>query len=296
MAAAFSTHSVLTGSKIVRAIENIKQGEELCHSYLDQCMPTEQRQLQFMQQYGFSCTCGLCAEVEGRSLRDQCLLGIRSDVGTVLASDKDLTIPLQCMYAYSFSIVGFSYMVDGEISLTKTDDFIAPAQMRDLDEAVREQCAKWIQMAEGMLEKAQDVRLEAATGVLLAEKAFAVFHRYQALVHYARLSQSECRLCHPLSMRLLSASTWFQNLSLENGSQSPELRRVAEKIGYMYEHLYPPTHPLVGLQWAKVGDICSQQGKEAHAQVFHSKALGLLRISHGADSALVKMLTQAYNT
>ena len=44
----------------VRATRNIDVGEELCHSYIDLCMPTHMRRRALHNRYYFECDCSRC--------------------------------------------------------------------------------------------------------------------------------------------------------------------------------------------------------------------------------------------
>jgi SET domain len=46
--------------QVIRALRDIKKGEEICHSFVELALPLEHRQQQLSSSYDFVCTCELC--------------------------------------------------------------------------------------------------------------------------------------------------------------------------------------------------------------------------------------------
>ena len=53
---------------VLRAVKEIKQGDELFHSYIDVCIPTYDRQRVLEAEYCFVCKCERCEDGGGRGV------------------------------------------------------------------------------------------------------------------------------------------------------------------------------------------------------------------------------------
>ena len=51
-----------SGKIVLRAIKNIKQGDEITINYIDIASPSEKRQFDLKERYHFTCTCEICCE------------------------------------------------------------------------------------------------------------------------------------------------------------------------------------------------------------------------------------------
>eukprot|EP00742_Colponemidia_sp_Colp-10_P012963 GILJ01014607.1.p1 GENE.GILJ01014607.1~~GILJ01014607.1.p1 ORF type:complete len:436 (+),score=24.62 GILJ01014607.1:125-1309(+) len=56
---------------IIRCLEPITEGEEICHSYTDPAMPTPERRLYLRNQYLFDCDCPRCKQLLPSFVHDQ---------------------------------------------------------------------------------------------------------------------------------------------------------------------------------------------------------------------------------
>lgn len=79
-------------TQIIRAMEDIPAGRELCHSYVDIAMPAWQRQASLQESYGFECGCTLCAG--GREALDAQLVSDLAGTGAVPAAGEDCPLAL----------------------------------------------------------------------------------------------------------------------------------------------------------------------------------------------------------
>ncbi|GMH66777.1 hypothetical protein TrST_g7484 [Triparma strigata] len=79
-------------------ISDVKEGEELCHSYVELCQPTAERKRHLKVSYGFECSCRRCVEDPDKLDNRYCEVvkngykeeGVKSRVEEALASAEEL--------------------------------------------------------------------------------------------------------------------------------------------------------------------------------------------------------------
>ena len=100
------------------------------------------------------------------------------------------------------------------------------------------------------------------------------------------------RLQHPLNLKLLETMNALQNLALETHQPLHVARLVGRRIAQVYERLYPANHPMVGLQWYRVGDVASLDDKPVEAGLYHHKARNNLAVCMGEEHRFVRQLDE----
>eukprot|EP00929_Paragymnodinium_shiwhaense_P015995 TRINITY_DN124105_c0_g1_i1.p1 TRINITY_DN124105_c0_g1~~TRINITY_DN124105_c0_g1_i1.p1 ORF type:complete len:482 (-),score=135.02 TRINITY_DN124105_c0_g1_i1:63-1508(-) len=68
--------------------------------------------------------------------------------------------------------------------------------------------------------------------------------------------------------------------------------RHCGRLVEQYLEVYPPWHPVTGLQMYTLAELKEQRGATAEARELLQKALGILRLTHGAASTMVKDLEE----
>eukprot|EP00052_Salpingoeca_macrocollata_P025145 m.228472 g.228472 ORF g.228472 m.228472 type:complete len:481 (+) comp22386_c0_seq15:1901-3343(+) len=240
--------------QVVRCIQPVAQGEELCHSYVDQASTRTDRLAKLQLQYGFVCTCERCG-ADGGSLLDRCLEGWRRPGAAPdpeLFKDGEFLPPLS--------------LVDWESQLASDEP--SPEQkkqrMRDLDLANRQ------------LQTVSPVDPACPKSISACEKALSL---RQTWLHAAHLD-------------MLSLLCQLQNLCAEAAEWRKALVYGCRIIS-IYSFIYPANHPILGLQWYRVGDVCQYAKEPVLRRAAYRRAIACLRVSMGEECAWLSDLREA---
>lgn len=79
--------------QVIRVMEDLAEGAELTHSYVEMALPTWERQAQLQETYGFECRCTACAS-GSRSVMDALLVADAAGQGAVPRGEQAPLCPL----------------------------------------------------------------------------------------------------------------------------------------------------------------------------------------------------------
>ncbi|KAF7829866.1 histone-lysine N-methyltransferase ASHR1 [Senna tora] len=111
----------------------------------------------------------------------------------------------------------------------------------------------------------------------------------EALTIYKMIEKLQTELCHPFSISLMQTREKLLKLLME-------LEHWREALAYckltlpVYQRVYPAVHPLLGLQYYTCGKLEWYLGDTQSAVKSLTKAVDVLRITHGTNTAFMKDL------
>ncbi|KAE8077407.1 hypothetical protein FH972_015974 [Carpinus fangiana] len=113
---------------------------------------------------------------------------------------------------------------------------------------------------------------------------------YQETVSmYQKIDKLQRKLCHPFSITLMQTREKLLKILME-------LQDWREALAYcrltipVYQRLYPGFHPLLGLQYCTCGKLEWLLGDTESAIKSLSKAVDILRVTHGTNTPFMKEL------
>ncbi|MCO5604257.1 hypothetical protein L7F22_058420 [Adiantum nelumboides] len=123
-------------------------------------------------------------------------------------------------------------------------------------------------------------------------KRLSIANLGEARQAFERLDRLQASALHKSSLHRIKT---YDNLlkvcmSMEDWTSSLSYCHKAIPV---YERVYLPNHPLLGLQYYTCGKLEWYQGKTVEAVKSYRQALAILNITHGCDSELVKSLKGA---
>ncbi|KJE93121.1 hypothetical protein CAOG_03954 [Capsaspora owczarzaki ATCC 30864] len=260
------TYDLKSKRQFIRAIRDIRAGEEITHAFTDAASPTVVRKAHLKSLYAFDCNCSRCNDSDAAKELDAELVATRP-IDTIPAYFKRFRLE---------RLAGLPSLL--ERATRDVPKVSSPADVEALLQASR----SWLQ--EGM-----DPRLPTARAIVLLVTAWAV---RQALLgdYNLELFESNVKI---FGMALLwreeALSERQRDLALVSGLRNV-LVDSARHVIRVYQRIYPANHPLLGLQWFSLGDIYSSDNDGARAKDAHARALAILTITHGPTNPLVNSL------
>ncbi|KAG9445810.1 hypothetical protein H6P81_011938 [Aristolochia fimbriata] len=109
---------------------------------------------------------------------------------------------------------------------------------------------------------------------------------YEASVLYKTLEQLQLKLFHCFSISLLRTRETLLKIFMELQDWRGALTCCRLTIT-VYERVYPPIHPLLGLQYYCCGKLEWLLGETTDAVISFTKAADILRITHGSSTPFV---------
>ncbi|XP_027094861.1 histone-lysine N-methyltransferase ASHR1 isoform X1 [Coffea arabica] len=114
-------------------------------------------------------------------------------------------------------------------------------------------------------------------------------NKIDASLTYKAVEKQQLELCHPFSINLMRTRETLLKIYME-------LQNWKEALAYcrfvipIYERVYPRLHPLVGLQYYTCGKLEWFLGETNEAIQSLTKAVDVLRITHGTSTSFMKEL------
>nr|GLL44340.1 histone-lysine N-methyltransferase ASHR1 [Ipomoea trifida] len=240
---------------VVRAVQHIKKGTEVLISYIETAGSTITRQKALKEQYFFSCTCPRCIK-----------LGQIDDIQE------------------SAILEGYS------CKDSRCKGFL----LRDSEDKgfVCQQC--------GLLREKEEVMNLASEIKSMSERASLssssgrILHldldKKDAIVMYKSIEELELRLYHAFSINLMRTRETLLKMFMELQDWKEALVYCRLTIP-VYERVYQGFHPLLGLQYYTCGKLEWLLGDSEEAFKSLSKAMDILRITHGTSTPFMKELS-----
>ncbi|MED6128328.1 Histone-lysine N-methyltransferase ashr1, partial [Stylosanthes scabra] len=122
-----------------------------------------------------------------------------------------------------------------------------------------------------------------------ASKLSSAVHYQEAISIYKTIEKLQTRLYHPFSINLMRIREKILKLLMELEEWSEALVYCKLTIP-VYESAYPAIHPLLGLQYYTCGKLEWYLGETEEAVKSLTKAVDILKITHGTNTHFVKEL------
>ncbi|KAM5564144.1 histone-lysine N-methyltransferase ASHR1-like [Rosa sericea] len=237
-------------SAVVRAVQHIPKGAEVLISYIDTAGSTVTRQKALKEQYLFTCACP------------------------------------RCIKAGHYEDIQESAILEGyRCKDNKCDGFL----LRDSDDKgfICQQCGR-LKSKEEIIEMESEIRSLQEKAVIAVESTPSI--TYQEVIAILKAMETLQRyLCHDFCIYLIP--TWeelIKNLmKAEDWSEALAYCRLTIPV---YQRVYPGFHPSLGLQYYACGKLEWLLGETDDAVKSLTKAVDILRITHGTSTAFMKDL------
>lgn len=144
----------------------------------------------------------------------------------------------------------------------------------------------------GLVRDKEEIRKIASEVKLMSDKVLlsSSSGNYQETVSmYQKIEKLHRKLCHPFSISLMQTREKLLKILME-------LQDWREALAYcrltipVYQRLYPGFHPLLGLQYYTCGKLEWLLGDTEDAIKSLSKAVDILRVTHGTNTPFMKDL------
>lgn len=220
--------------QVVRAMVDIREGDELAHSYVELAFPAWQRKEQLRANYGFDCECKLCTGGDAaRAEIDALLVSSADGRGAIAALGERCPLPLA-----------------------------PPCAERDGDLVEAERLAA-----------AAAAEEDAEKELKLAERVCDIRERWLHRRHI------EVTAAHAAAhTAAVAAGDW------------PAAERHCGRLVEQYLLVYPPWHPVTGLQMYTLAELKEQLGASNEALQWYERARDVLRLTHGVSHPMVEDL------
>ncbi|XP_021748004.1 histone-lysine N-methyltransferase ASHR1-like isoform X2 [Chenopodium quinoa] len=144
----------------------------------------------------------------------------------------------------------------------------------------------------GHVRKLEDIKKIASEVKTLSEKAEISLksgNYEEAGSLYKTVERLQLKLCHPLSLNLMRTRDNLLKIYMElkNWKGALDYCRLTIPV---YEKVYPSCHPMLGLQYYTCGKLEWLLGETANCVRSLTKALDILRLTHGTNTPFMKEL------
>ncbi|KAL1309940.1 histone-lysine N-methyltransferase ASHR1 [Arachis ipaensis] len=239
-------------SASVRAVQHVPKGSEVLISYIETAGSTMTRQKALKEQYLFNCTCPRCSK----------LLVLKGQYDDIRES-----------------AILEGYRCKNE----KCDGFL----LRTTD-------GKGFQCQQcGLVREKEEIKKTATEIKSLSEeeasKLSSAGYYQEAISIYKMIEKLQTKLYHPFSINLMRTREKILKslMELEHWSEALAYCKLTIPV---YQSAYPAIHPLLGLQYYTCGKLEWYLGETEEAVKSLTKAVDILRITHGTNTHFVTEL------
>ncbi|XVF36853.1 hypothetical protein REPUB_Repub19eG0094200 [Reevesia pubescens] len=144
----------------------------------------------------------------------------------------------------------------------------------------------------GLIRNKEEIRKIASDIKALSNKALkssSSGNLQEAIILYKDIEKLQREVCHPFSISLMRTREKLLEIlmQLEEWNEALAVCRLTIPV---YERVYPGFHPLLGLQYYSCGKLEWLLGETDDAIRSLTKAVDILPISHGTNTAFMKEL------
>eukprot|EP00026_Physarum_polycephalum_P007780 Phypoly_transcript_07846.p1 GENE.Phypoly_transcript_07846~~Phypoly_transcript_07846.p1 ORF type:complete len:479 (+),score=56.38 Phypoly_transcript_07846:141-1577(+) len=240
--------AVFEGPRVyIRAIQNIKAGEEITVSYIEVGMTKQQRQATLAKHFYFVCECERCQNEANETNAYKCTNG--KCPGAVYKREN--TAEGICQ------------------TCGKTTSW--------------EEITNLLHRANQLLEQAQALRKDASKDPR------------QSLDLYGKSTSIFRQVLHHLSPELMAHLDEAMSACIDSQAY-PQAYEYCTLSLPIYERIYSPNWPLLGLQYYMKGKLANYLGHLSEAIGCFQKALKILRITHGMHPIVPALQRQLQET
>ncbi|OVA16458.1 SET domain [Macleaya cordata] len=144
----------------------------------------------------------------------------------------------------------------------------------------------------GLVRSKEEIKTIASDVKLMVEKASTTLsygNYLEASAMYRTIEQLQLKLCHPFSINLMRTRESLLKVLMELEDWRGALT-YCRLIMPAYKRVYPDIHPLLGLQYYTCGKLEWFLGETDSAIKSLTKAVDVLRITHGTNTSFVSDL------
>ena len=257
------------------ACRDIDIGEELCHSYVDLALCTEERQNRLLDTHGFVCACKRCKKGE-------CTVELPQNM-------KDWSLwPLE------------NGLTHGENCVHRANIGLRTAV--DLDDALTG-CKRLSEADQARIHQQSSMMHEQANQCMVHGDSTGELHYLrEAIKMYTTRNSDGGLLFSPFYGQLYSLRCSYLSALLANGEIQQALKQCEHIVSFLavaYSHVQ--NHPLLGLQLYTLGDLYSAAAtleESSRDEVFLTRkakqaydwAKRVMLVTHGANDPMVMTL------
>ncbi|XP_022768227.1 histone-lysine N-methyltransferase ASHR1 isoform X2 [Durio zibethinus] len=144
----------------------------------------------------------------------------------------------------------------------------------------------------GLIRNKEEIRKIASDIKALSDKALkstSSGNLQEAIILYKSIEKLQKEVCHPFSISLMPIREKLLEIlmQLEEWKEALAVCRLTIPV---YERVYPGFHPLLGLQYYSCGKLEWLLGETDDAIKSFTKAIDVLRITHGTNTLFMKEL------
>ncbi|KAJ6997806.1 histone-lysine N-methyltransferase ASHR1 isoform X1 [Populus alba x Populus x berolinensis] len=250
-------------SSVVRAIDHIPEGAEVSIAYIDTAGSTMTRQKALKEQYFFTCTCPRCIKVVPSwpkfiRMRQTHACGQHDDI-----QESAILEGYRCK-----------------------DDRCNGFLLRDSEDK------GFICQTCGLRRSKEEVKRIVCEITAISDKKLkstSPGNHEEVISLYKMIEKLQMELCHPFSISLMRTREELLKILMELGDWREALAYCRLTITG-YQRVYPELHPLLGLQYYTCGKIEWLLGYTEDAIKSLTRAVDILRITHGTSSPFMKEL------
>ena len=277
------TWNDVTGCQEIRTTRTVEAGEELTHSYLDVAATTEERRRKLLDEYNFVCECERCAG-DGPTM-----------VELPLRLQEELEAAMKYHEARDGSGGGGAAGEEGE----RGDDKSLQTMVASLRSVLQTSNYHW-ELDNCMRGDLLGVSLPGtsssssddlcAVQELIENVLPSVTTDQESHNVLSRINELQSRWLHPLHLDQLSLTNELLTITLarmDYESAARHLERILAVYECIYQTLSSYHHPMVGLQFYTRGSLLSELKQHEEAAKELSRALKILRTTHGTGAPLV---------
>ncbi|XWS25196.1 hypothetical protein CRYUN_Cryun27aG0049100 [Craigia yunnanensis] len=144
----------------------------------------------------------------------------------------------------------------------------------------------------GLIRNKEEIRKIASDIKSLSDKAVkstSSGNLQEAIIFYKNIEKLQMEVCHPSSISLMRTREKLLEISMQL-EEWKEALAVCRLTIPVYERVYPGFHPLLGLQYYSCGKLEWLLGETDDAIKSFTKAVDILRITHGTNTSFMKEL------
>ncbi|KAF9586394.1 hypothetical protein BGW38_005825 [Lunasporangiospora selenospora] len=280
--------------QVVKALEDIEPGQEVCTSYVDNGVQRTERRALLKEKYYFDCQCPRCSDEEDKVFKDSMMLA--ETKRTEEPSGEETTLAHTGFRILDDLIEGDQdgppgLKVDGEWLTKQFGTIVLPG-------------ARTLQSVGPSIRPPSNFTRASFTSYVLHSLVPMILmgspldqYQQQLFEMYEALATTPHETPKPFTTAVMTNATSFFNTCLEHGGSWPLASKIGTFILAMYLMIYPRHHPLIGLHCFTLAKSLwnDMEGGLASVRQSHDMlrlSLTILKVSHGQSGENGALVTE----